>query len=100
IGNNITVGVNLELIQRFRREGLVGRGTAWVYTNGRVRVNNKDGLARISRLGEGIQVSEIEARVPVGKAKVQTGVVVRHLIFSLVLGFRVRPLFLDHTSHR
>src|SRR6185295_14370120 len=43
-----------------------------------MHVHNQDRLAVIPRLGEGIKVSKVEAGVPMGKAIVRTGVVVRH----------------------
>src|SRR5437016_12189461 len=43
-----------------------------------MHVHNQDRLASIPRLGEGVKVSKIEAGVPMGKAIVRTGVMVRH----------------------
>ena len=48
-------------------------------------VHNQDRFANIPGLGECVQVSKVEAGIAVGKAKVRTGVMVRHIIFSLFL---------------
>jgi hypothetical protein len=37
-------------------------------------IHNQDRLAGVPRLGEGIQVSKVEAGIAVGKAKVRTGI--------------------------
>src|SRR5216684_4015697 len=46
-----------------------------------MHVHNQYRLASIARLGEGIKVSKVEAGVPMGKAIVGAGVVVRHKSF-------------------
>jgi hypothetical protein len=43
-----------------------------------VHVHDEDRLARISRLGESVEIGEVEARVPTGEPEVGTGIVVRH----------------------
>jgi hypothetical protein len=76
IGDGVAVRVNLEFIDRFGREGFFRRGPGWVYTGGWMHVHNQDRFANIPGLGECIQVSKIEAGIPMGKAIVGTGVMV------------------------
>jgi hypothetical protein len=57
-------------------EGLDGRRSRRLQTDRRVDVHNEDRLAGISRLGESIEIGEVEAGVPAGKSEVGTGIMV------------------------
>ncbi len=78
IGDGVAVGVDLELVERLGREGFGGRRSGRAKAGGRVHVHDQDRLARISRLGESIEIGEVEAGVPAGEAEVETGIVMRH----------------------
>src|SRR5882762_6662890 len=60
-----------------------------------MHVHNKDRLASIPRLGEGIKVSKIEAGVPHGEAIVRTGVMVRHELSPPLFWIFVRCVYLS-----
>ena len=85
IGDGIAVRIDLQFINRLGREGVVAGRPGRVGADGRMRVHNQDRLAGIPRLGEGIEIGEVEAGVPVGEPKVGTGIMVRHG-FSSVFG--------------
>jgi hypothetical protein len=53
-----------------------------------VYVHNEDRLARISRLGESIQIGEVEAGVPTRERKVGTGIVMGHEEILLPLSLK------------
>src|SRR5580704_4341121 len=76
IGDSIAVRVNPKLIHRFRREGFVCRGPRRVHSGRWMYIHNQDRLARVPRLGEGIQVCKVESSIAMGKAKVRTGIMV------------------------
>jgi len=78
IGDGVAICVDLELVARLGREGLVGRRSRRGDAGGRVRVHNKDRLARIPRLGESIKIGEVQAGVPARESEVGTRKVVRH----------------------
>src|SRR5260370_42677581 len=79
--------VNLEVVYGLGREGVEGGGPQRVLavekiTSGRVHVYDQDRPASVFRLGEGIQIGEVQPGVPMGEPPVGTGVMVRHGIFS------------------
>jgi hypothetical protein len=78
IGDDIAVRVNLQLIDGLGREGLGGGGPRRFLGGGRVHVHDQDRLARVLWLGEGLQISEVQARVSAREPEVGTGVMVRH----------------------
>src|SRR6478609_3813546 len=78
VGDGIAVRVNLEFVQRLRRKWLSSGGPRGVHNRGRMHVHDQDRLVRLPRLGEGIQIREIQARVSVRETEVRTGVMVRH----------------------
>src|SRR5258708_39881763 len=53
---------------------------------GRMHVHDQDGLASVSRLGEGIQIGKVQAGVPTREPPVGTGVMVRHALDG---GYRI-----------
>jgi hypothetical protein len=73
IGDGIAVCVNLELVQRVRREGY-RRG--WHLRLKVKHVENQDRFAVTARFGEDIQVGQVEPGVAVGKAEVRARVMV------------------------
>src|SRR5262249_48913871 len=68
----IAISINPKFIDRLGREGDVGGGARWVHAGRRMDVHNQDRFVGIPGLRESIQVSKIEAGIPVGKAKVRT----------------------------
>src|SRR4029077_3591275 len=76
VGNRIAIRINPKFINCFRRKRNRGCGAWRVHSGGRMNIHNQDRLASIPRLGEGKQVSEIEASVSVWKAKIRTRVMV------------------------
>ena len=76
IGDDIAVRVNLQLVDGLGREGLGGGGPRRLLRGGRVHVHDQDRLARVPWLGEGIQISEIQARVSAREPEIGTGVMV------------------------
>jgi hypothetical protein len=43
-----------------------------------MHVHNKDGFPNVSRLGKGIQISEVQSGIPLGKAEVRARIMMRH----------------------
>ena len=82
IGDGITIRVDLELVHRLGREGLGGGGPRRVHDGGRMHVHDQDRLAAVARLGEGIEIGEVQSRVPVREPEVGTGIMVRHGSFT------------------
>src|SRR5262249_17356655 len=77
-GDRIAVRVDLELVQRLGRERLASGGPRRVHDGGRMDVHDQDRLVRLTWLGKGIQIREVQARVSVREAEIGTGVMVRH----------------------
>src|SRR5690349_15501327 len=46
-----------------------------------MNIHNEDRLARVSRLGKGIQIGQVEARVPARESNIGTGISMRHRRF-------------------
>jgi hypothetical protein len=78
IGDGVAVCVDLKLVERLGREWLRRRRSGRLQADGRVDVHDEDRLTGISRLGEGIEVGEVEAGVPIGEPEVGAGIMVRH----------------------
>src|ERR1700690_435541 len=83
--DGISVGVDLELIDRVRCERLLHGGSRRVDADGRMHVHDEDRLTLLFRAGESIKVCEVKAGVPVGEPEIGAGVVVRHTSSPLFL---------------
>ena len=51
-----------------------------------MHVHNQDRLAGIPRLGESVEIGEVQAGVPMGEPKVGAGVMMGHGFSSVFLG--------------
>src|SRR5229473_1613111 len=78
IGNRITIGINLELVQCFGCERLRRRGPRRVFACGRMHVYDQDRFSRLSRFGKGIQIGEVQSGVSLREAEVRARIVMRH----------------------
>ena len=78
IGNRITIGVDLELVQCFGYEGLDRRGPRRVFTGRRMHVHDQDRLACAAWFRKGIQVGQVKPGIAVGKTSVRAGIMVLH----------------------
>jgi hypothetical protein len=57
-----------------------------------MNVHNEDRLARVPRLGKGIQIGQVEARVPARESDIGTGVMVGNRQPSLIVCFQATVL--------
>jgi hypothetical protein len=71
IGDGITVRVNLQLVQRLGGERLGGAGPRRVGDDRRVYIHDQDRFASVARLGERVQIGEVQAGVPIGEPPVR-----------------------------
>jgi hypothetical protein len=76
VGNRITIGVDLEFVDRIRRKGLGCSGSGWVNANGRMHVHHQDCPVLFSGAGKDEKISEVKPRISVGEPKIRTGVMV------------------------
>ena len=76
IGDGIAVRIDLQLVPGLGREGLGSSRSRRIEADGRMHVHDEDRLAGVSWLGKGIQIGQVEARVPARESDIGTGVMV------------------------
>lgn len=65
----VTVGVDIDLVDRLVREWVCSRGLAWLYAERRMDVHDQDRLSIVARFDECKDVGEVEAGVAVREPK-------------------------------